>query len=85
MVDARQCAHAETVATDTGFVNVASGEWVIRGESGECYVVDDIFFRRTFREMPEQVQAGARERSKITAFRLSLRRRIHPHRVARMA
>jgi hypothetical protein len=27
---------------------VRRGDWVVRGEGGECYVVDDAFFQRTF-------------------------------------
>jgi hypothetical protein len=52
-VEARQCTKAETVATDLGFVNVKSGDWVIHGEDGESYVVDDAFFRRTFTSEPQ--------------------------------
>jgi hypothetical protein len=48
LVDARQCTQAETIATDMGFANVKRGDWIIRGEDGECYVVDDEFFQRTF-------------------------------------
>jgi len=48
LVEAVQSAEAKTIATDLGFVNVRQGEWVIRGERGECYIVDDAFFRRTF-------------------------------------
>ena len=48
MIDARQFTQAGTITTDLGFVNVKSGEWVINGESGECYVVGDAFFQRTF-------------------------------------
>jgi hypothetical protein len=47
-VEARQCAKAETVATDLGFINMRSGDWLIHGEDGESYVVDDAFFKRTF-------------------------------------
>jgi len=27
---------------------VQRGDWIVRGENGECYVVDDAFFQRTF-------------------------------------
>jgi hypothetical protein len=47
-VDAVQCAEAKTIATDLGFVNVKQGEWIVSGEGGERYVLDDAFFRRTF-------------------------------------
>src|ERR1700761_8532861 len=48
IVDAVQCAEAKTIATDLGFINVKRGDWVVCGEGGECYVVDDAFFQRTF-------------------------------------
>jgi hypothetical protein len=48
LVDAEQCTEAKTLVTDTGFRHVSQGDWVIRGENGECYVVDDEFFHRTF-------------------------------------
>ena len=48
IVDAVQCTEARTIATDLGFINVKRGDWVICGEGGECYVVDDVFFQRTF-------------------------------------
>lgn len=48
LVEATQATEATTVSTDAGFTNVRQGDWVIRGEDGECYVVDDDFFQRTF-------------------------------------
>ncbi len=48
LVDAEQCDQARTITTDTGFRHVQKGEWIINGEDGECYVVDDAFFQRTF-------------------------------------
>jgi hypothetical protein len=48
LVDATQCQEPQTIATDLGFCHVKRGEWVVRGEDGECYVVDDAFFQRTF-------------------------------------
>jgi len=48
LVDATQATEPATVATDLGFANVNRGDWVVRGEDGECYVVDDAFFQRTF-------------------------------------
>ena len=56
IVDAIQCAEAKTIATDLGFINVKRGEWVICGEDGECYVVDDAFFQRTFVSLPNSLQ-----------------------------
>jgi hypothetical protein len=48
LVDATQCKEDQTIATDLGFRHVKRGDWVVRGEDGECYVVDDAFFQRTF-------------------------------------
>jgi hypothetical protein len=56
IVDALQCTEAKTIATDLGFINVKRGEWVICGEDGECYVVDDDFFQRTFVSLPNSLQ-----------------------------
>jgi hypothetical protein len=52
LVDATQATEPATVGTDLGFVNVKRGEWIVRGEDGECYVVDDAFFQRTFVPLP---------------------------------
>ena len=38
----------EKIATDTGFCGVSKGDWIVKGENGETYVVDDAFFQRTF-------------------------------------
>ena len=48
VVDALQCKNARTVATDTGFINVNQGDWVVCGEGGETYIVDDAYFQCTF-------------------------------------
>jgi hypothetical protein len=48
LVDATQCKERKTIVTDLGFTDVKVGDWIIRGEGGECYVVDDAFFQRTF-------------------------------------
>jgi len=48
LVDATQCAVPTTITTDTGFRHVESGDWIIHGEDGETYVVDDAFFQRTY-------------------------------------
>jgi hypothetical protein len=48
LVEATQCEHPETIATDTGFRGVSKGDWVVHGENGETYVVDNAFFQRTF-------------------------------------
>jgi hypothetical protein len=52
VVDATQCERAETILTDTGFRKVSKGDWVVKGENGERYVVDNGFFHRTFVAMP---------------------------------
>ncbi len=62
LVDATQAAEPSTVATDLGFVNVKRGDWVVRGEDGECYVVDDAFFQRTF--VPMQSHPWVQEESR---------------------
>ncbi len=51
VVDANQSRSDTTIAADNGFRHVRRGEWIIRGENGECYVVDDSFFRRTFQPL----------------------------------
>jgi hypothetical protein len=48
LVDANQCTMPMTIQTDRGLRYVRRGDWVVRGEGGECYVVDDAFFQRTF-------------------------------------
>ena len=48
LVDATQCKEDQTIATDFGLRHVKRGDWVVRGEDGECYIVDDAFFQRTF-------------------------------------
>ena len=55
VVDAVQCTSTKTIATDLGFINVTPGEWVVRGEGGECYVVEDAFFRSTFISINERL------------------------------
>ena len=77
IVDARQCKKTETIATDLGFINLKQGEWIIRGEGGECYIVDDAFFQRTFISVQERPQTletkgsdcqGRAKRSKRSLF-----------------
>ena len=53
-VDARQSTKAETIATDLGFTNVNPGDWVIRGEGGESYILNNDLFQRTFTPAEEQ-------------------------------
>lgn len=48
LVDATQCTETKTIATDLGFCNAKRGDWIIEGEDGERYIVDDAFFQRTF-------------------------------------
>jgi hypothetical protein len=59
VVDAFQCIEDKTIATDLGFINVKRGDWVICGEGGESYIVDDAFFRRTFAAV-DDVRAACR-------------------------
>jgi hypothetical protein len=56
IVDAVQCTEAKTIATDLGFINVQQGEWVICGQGGETYIVDDAFFQSTFVSVQENSQ-----------------------------
>ncbi len=68
LVDATQCESAKTIATDTGFCNVSKGDWIVKGENGETYVVDDTFFQLNF-YAPAKLPLGAQKRKKavITA------------------
>ncbi|WP_446741666.1 hypothetical protein [Silvibacterium acidisoli] len=61
LVDATQCKEAQTITTDMGFRHVKKGEWIVRGEDGECYVVDDEFFQRTFLPFQTYPWEGAAE------------------------
>jgi len=53
-VDARQCIEAGTIATDLGFCNIERGDWIIRGEDGESYILNDEAFQRTFAPVEER-------------------------------
>lgn len=70
IVDAVQCASTKTIATDLGFINVKRGDWVVCGEGGECYVVEDAFFRSTFISINER--AALREADKPDHSHLSV-------------
>jgi hypothetical protein len=48
IVDATQCERPKSIDTDLGSLNVSKGDWIVKGENGETYVVDDAFFQRTF-------------------------------------
>ena len=48
IVEATQCEHSKSIATETGVCNVSKGDWIVKGENGETYIVDDEFFHRTF-------------------------------------
>ena len=48
LVDATHCERSETIVTKTGFCKVSKGDWIVKGENGETYVVDSAFFQRTF-------------------------------------
>ena len=54
IVDALQCKEAKTIASDLGFINVNQGEWVVCGEGGETYIVDDAYFQRTFARVEDK-------------------------------
>ncbi len=59
-VDAKQCTEPGTITTDLGFVNVKRGEWIVRGEDGETYILGDEFFRCTFFPLCKQVSTNFR-------------------------
>jgi hypothetical protein len=48
IVDATQCEQPETITTETGICHASKGDWIVKGEDGEIYVVDNAFFHRTF-------------------------------------
>ena len=52
LVDAEQCENTTLIDTPDGTRLVHSGDWLVRGEGGECYVLDNAFFQRTFK--PDQ-------------------------------
>ncbi len=86
-VDARQSTKAETIATDLGFANINPGDWVIQGEGGESYIVDNDFFQRTFVPAEERALSreslGSLERGSPAGSKTVLNRpgRIAPHRL----
>ena len=69
VVNAVQCKEAKTVATDLGF-NVRQGEWLICGENGETYIVDDAFFQRTFVSAPEGPRIQNRAHLEVYAIEI---------------
>lgn len=36
LVDATQATESTAIVTDLGFLNVNRGDWIVRGEDGEC-------------------------------------------------
>lgn len=95
-VDAQQCFQSGTIATDLGFSHVERGDWVIRGEDGESYIVNDEFFQRTFKAIEERglscesrgAQAQERDSSDQSFPQSTGRiagRRAHRHRTRRLA
>ena len=48
IVDATQCDGSEKTFTGADGRIASKGDWIVRGENGETYVVDDTFFQRTF-------------------------------------
>jgi hypothetical protein len=75
LVDATQCEHPETIATQTGFRSVSKGDWIVNGENGETYVVDNAFFQRTFNLCRLPPGSGSRKKAVTTAADLCQRRR----------
>jgi hypothetical protein len=51
IVDATQCNAPHTIATDTGLRTLEKGDWIVKGENGEIYVLDDASFQRTFKSL----------------------------------
>jgi hypothetical protein len=62
LVDATQCEHSETTATDTGFCNVSKGDWIVKGGNCETYVVDDAFFHAHLRPSRPTLGSGKQRR-----------------------
>jgi hypothetical protein len=60
VVDATQCEESTTIATDSGLCKVSKGDWIVRGENGETYAVDNAFFHRTF--TPLQIYPWAQQK-----------------------
>jgi hypothetical protein len=62
LVDATQCREDQTITTDLGFRHARRGDWIVKGEDGECYIITDAFFQRTFTPLQtypwEQMQEG---------------------------
>jgi hypothetical protein len=52
LINASQCTHDDWIVTDLGRRQVHAGDWIIKGENHEEYVVDDAFFQRTFVSIP---------------------------------
>ena len=67
LVDATQCPVPTTITTDTGFRHVDSGDWIIHGEDGETYVVDDAYFQRTYVAVEDSWDSEQAAEEEITA------------------
>ncbi len=48
IVDATQCDGSELMFTGIDGRSSSKGDWIVKGENGETYVVDNAFFQRTF-------------------------------------
>jgi hypothetical protein len=48
VVDATQCDGSEKIFTGADGRIASKGDWIIKGENGETYIVDNAFFQRTF-------------------------------------
>jgi hypothetical protein len=52
IVDATQCNGEGKIFTGADGRVASKGDWIIKGENGETYVVDNAFFQRTFTSFP---------------------------------
>jgi hypothetical protein len=48
IVDATQCDGSEKTFTGADGRIASKGDWIVKGENGETYIVDNAFFQRTF-------------------------------------
>jgi hypothetical protein len=52
LVTATQCMQVSSIITDVKEHEVHPGDWIVEGEDHELYVVDHVFFQRTFAPIP---------------------------------
>jgi hypothetical protein len=48
IVDATQCDGSEEIVAGPDGRRASKGDWIVKGENGETYIVDNAFFQRTF-------------------------------------